>query len=296
MAMQYYTYSSFRSPQSVPAQQQQKRLSKKLFIVLAIIVAIILIALHLSSQSAKAIDTHPQLAKAITSIIKANPSISIGVALIDLGSDDTSFTYGQTTAFTAASTTKVLTAAAFLRDVEQGTYRLTMPLGVSTAGWQLQEMVNQSDNDSWDMLMGQLGTASLESYAHQLGLASYNPDNNTITPLDEARLLQKLYQHQLLNTADTNLLLSYMQNTNDETLIPAALPVGATVYHKYGELLDDDDDDAGNFVHDAAIISYQGKQFVLTIYTNKLDDLDITTRQQIIHDITGVVVKAETMS
>ena len=253
------------------------------------------VAFHLFPHPVKA-DTHPELAKDISSIIAANPSVSIGVALIDLDDGSTSFTYGQTTPFTAASTTKILAATAFLHGVEQGIYSLNMPLGISTANWQLQEMVNQSDNDSWNLFLGLIGDVSLDTYARQIGLVSFDADNNTISPLDEAQLLAKLYKGQLLNATDTNLLLSYMQNTNDETLIPAALPAGTTVYHKYGELLDTDDDGSGNFVHDAAIITYQGRHFVLAIYTDKVSDLDITTRQQVIHDITDEVVSAEEAS
>ena len=107
-------------------------------------------------------------------------------------------------------------------------------------------------------------------------------------------LLEKLYDGQLLNKDDTALILSYMQQTNDDSLIPAALPQGAVVYHKYGELIDTDDNDDGNWVNDAAIISYKGHSFILTIYTNRSDLLDITTRTQIIHEITNDVTAIET--
>lgn len=290
--MYNYSYSP-SAPE--PAPHRRRFVSKRSFAIFAAAVLVTLVAFHLFPHPVKA-DTHPQLAKELDSIITANPSVSIGVALIDLDDNDTSFTYGRITPFTAASTTKILTAASFLHGVEQGSYSLNMPLGISTASWQLQEMVNQSDNDSWSLFLELIGNAQLDAYARQNGLLSFDADSNTISPLDEARLLAKLYQHQLLNTADTSLLLSYMQNTNDETLIPAALPSGAVVYHKYGELLDTDDDGSGNFVHDAAIISYHGQHFVLAIYTDKSDDLDITTRQQIIHNITGDVVGTEEAS
>lgn len=287
--MYYYSYSP---SDPTPVRRQRTRFPKRSLVIFAAVVVGTFVIFHLFPHPVKA-DTHPQLAKDINSIIAANPSVSVGVALIDLDDNGTSFTYGQTTPFTAASTTKVLAAAAFLHGVERGSYSLNMPLGISTASWQLKEMVNQSDNDSWSLFLRLVGETQLDAYARQVGLSSFDAAGNTISPLDEARLLAKLYQHQLLNASDTALLLSYMQTTNDETLIPAVLPAGATVYHKYGELLDPDDDDTGNFVHDAAIISYQGRRYVLTIYTDKSDDLDITTRQQIIHQITDDVVNTE---
>lgn len=54
-----------------------------------------------------------------------------------------------------------------------------------------------------------------------------------------------------------------MQNTTDETMIPKVIPSGATIYHKYG-ILDDS-------LHDTAIVDYQNKPFVLTIYTKSND-------------------------
>jgi beta-lactamase class A len=230
-----------------------------------------------------------QLNGELAAIIKANPQVSIGVAVTNLGNNAVE-TYGQTTPFTAASTTKLLTAVDFLHSTEQGTYSLNGSLGDSTANWQLQEMVNQSDDDSWALFNNLLGADQITAYADSIGLSSYEFDTNTITPADEAVLLEKLYEGKLLNFSDTKLLLSYMQHTNDEALIPAALPAGATVYHKYGELLTGSD----NYVHDVAIISYKGQTFVLTIYTDRSGVLDIQNREQIIHEITQDVVQYET--
>ena len=279
-------------PQQVRRTQPLGRRKRRLWPFLIGLVVVTVGIFHLMSHQVQAIDMHPELAKELSAVLKTHPDISVGVALIDLD-DNMSFTYGQKTPFVAASTTKVLTAADFLSRVEQGRYSLNMPLGVSTAAWQLQEMVNQSDNDSWHLFTDLLGRAQLQNYARKLGLASYNDSDNTITALDEAKLLQQLYQEKLLNKAHTSLLLSYMQHTNDESLIPAALPAGAVVYHKYGELVDTDDDSEGNFVHDAAIISWHGQAYVLTIYTNNASELNITARQELIHRITQDVVDAE---
>ena len=44
-----------------------------------------------------------------------------------------------------------------------------------------------------------------------IGLAGYDPATNVVKPADVAALTAKLYQAQLLNKADTDLVLSYMQ-------------------------------------------------------------------------------------
>ena len=50
-----------------------------------------------------------------------------------------------------------------------------------------------------------------------------------------------------------------MQNTNFETLIPAAVPPGVGVFHKYGLLF-------GN-LHDASILVQGDRAFVFVVYT-----------------------------
>jgi beta-lactamase class A len=91
-----------------------------------------------------------------------------------------------------------------------------------------------------------------------------------------------MYSRQLLNQNDTGLLLSFMQNTNNETLIPAALPAGAVVYHKYGNL--------NNNLHDVAVIIYNGRTYVLAIYTRSNGLADYTQSTALIRRITQAVI------
>jgi beta-lactamase class A len=223
-----------------------------------------------ASQNAK-------LAASIQPIITNNSQLQIGVSMINLKTG-TALNLGNTQPFTAASTTKILTAAAFLHSVEQGQNNLNETLGAYTAAYQLKEMINDSDNDAWAALNNQIGYPQLGAYAQSIGLSSFDVNANTITAANEALLLQKLYNGQLLNQSDTSLVLSYMQNTNDESLIPAALPAGATVHHKYGQLNGD--------LHDAAIISYDGQSVVFVIYTNAPNGGAYTQQVGVIHQIT----------
>jgi hypothetical protein len=73
--------------------------------------------------------------------------------------------YGVGDAFVAASTAKVLAAAAYYHLVETGAATLDDPLGAYTAGFQLREMIQQSDNDSWSLIMNAVGHAELTDYA-----------------------------------------------------------------------------------------------------------------------------------
>lgn len=223
----------------------------------------------------------PILAKTLTTIITQHSSYKIGVALEDISSDTTQ-TFGATTPFVAASTSKVLVACAYYHLVETGQATLTDMLGAYPAQFQLKEMVNDSSNDSWHLLTAAIGDDKLQSYAQSIGIP-YDETTNSLTPQAMATLLAKLYKGTLLNQADTAQLLNYMQQTNDEELIPAALPQDVTVYHKYGEL--------NSELHDAAIIVYGHKAYSLVIYTeNNTTNGSIDTRPDLIHQLTHSIV------
>jgi beta-lactamase class A len=215
----------------------------------------------------------------ISAIIDANGEYQIGVALIDL-SDGVVHEYGVRQAFVAASTAKVLAAAAYYHLVETGGASLNEPLGDWTAGFQLKEMIQDSNNDSWSLIMDAVGHAELSDYAASIGV-SYDPESNTLTPAEMARILAALYSGELLDPDDTAQLLSYMQDTNYETLIPAAVPAGITVFHKYGLL--------GGELHDAGILAKDGSAYALVIYTKGEGTGDIPQRTEVIHQLTQAV-------
>jgi len=222
----------------------------------------------------------PTLTQAVNAILQQNSSIKIGIALDDITLGQ-SRTFGSTDQFVAASTAKLVTASAYYHLVETGQASLSTPLGAYTAQFQIKEMINQSSNDSWDLLVGAIGDNVLQSYASSIGV-TYGVDGNLLSPASLATLLSKLYAGKLLNQTDTAQLLSYMQNTNDDTLIPAAVSPDITVYHKYG-LLD------GN-LHDAAILTKGDKAYVLVIYTKNTDDSDDAQRTTLIHQLTQAIV------
>jgi beta-lactamase class A len=227
--------------------------------------------------------TDSSLVNSVNTIIKQNSQYQIGIALINIATGE-SQTFGTTGSFEAASTGKILTACAYYHLVETGGADLNDPMGNYTAQFQLQEMVKDSDNDSWQLIVDALGDKQLQAYATSIGI-NYDEPNNTLSPLAMATLLTKLYKGSLLNQADTQQLLGYMQNTNDETLIPAALPDSITVYHKYG-LLDDE-------LHDASILVDNGQAYSFVIYTKNKDGV-ITNdpRVDIFHQLTHIIVSS----
>jgi len=241
-------------------------------------------AVQASGPASSAVDA--ALDARIQAILAANSQYQIGVALVGLsqgaGTADV-HEYGVREKFVAASTAKVLAAAAYYHLVETGAASLDDPLGSYTAGFQLREMIQQSDNDSWSLIMDAVGHEELTEYAASLGV-SYDPETNTLTPAEMATIVSRLYSGTLLNADHTAELLSYMQDTNYETLIPAAVPDGITVFHKYGLL--------GGELHDAGILARDGTAYALVIYTKGQDLSDVPERTEVIHQLTQAVAGA----
>ncbi|WP_455836883.1 serine hydrolase [Pseudarthrobacter siccitolerans] len=221
------------------------------------------------------------LQDSIQSVLDKNPDYRIGLAMADI-SGDAALTFGDQEAFTAASTAKIITAAAFYHLVENGEASLDDPLGDYDAAFQLEAMVNQSNNDSWLLLMDAVGYPQLTEYAASIGVA-YDPEENLLTPAEMALVLKQLYAGDLLNPENTAQLLGYMQDTNNEELIPAGSQDGVEVFHKFGEI--------GGELHDAAVLAYRGSTFVLVIYTENADGTEDAGQAEVIRGLTGVVEK-----
>lgn len=222
------------------------------------------------------------LDRRINGIIDEHTSHTIGVALID-NRDGSLHRYGSEDRFVAASTAKIITAAAFYAAVENGQMSVEEPVGGLPGDTQVRSMIQQSDNASWLMLINALGRERITRYAETLGIR-YEPDRNTLAPEDSAKLLEKLHNGDLLSAAHTDELLGFMQNTNNDTLIPAAVPAGVDVHHKYGLL--------GGVLHDVAILEGADDDYSISIYTSQADDDADSSSVDVIHQITAAVTGA----
>lgn len=221
-----------------------------------------------------------RISERINGVIGAYGDCQMGVALIDL-SDGRTYEYGARSKFVAASTAKVLAAAAYYHLVESGSASLTTPVGGYVASFQIQQMVQYSNNESWALLMDAIGHQRLSEYAASKGI-TYDPTVNQLSPVEMAGLLHLLYTGQLINKHHTAQLLSFMRHTNYELLIPAAVPPGIGVFHKYG-LLD-------GYLHDASILVQGDRGFVFVVYTLGNYGTDIPARTQAFHELTRIVV------
>jgi beta-lactamase class A len=154
------------------------------------------------------------LDSAIETIIAANSQYQVGVALMDTVGGQL-HQYGVGEPFEAASTAKVLAAAAYYSLVEDGSASLDDQLGSFTSGFQIQAMIQDSNNDSWSLLMDAVGLARLSEYAASIGIP-YDPEVNTLSAADMARILAALSEGRLLDqehTAGSYWLVVYTKGT-----------------------------------------------------------------------------------
>jgi beta-lactamase class A len=221
------------------------------------------------------------LQDSIDRILRGAEGYRVGVALAAVGGGEPR-TYGDQSPFVAASTGKLITAAAYYHLVETGEATLEQKLGNYNAAFQLKSMINRSTNDSWHLLRNAVGYPRLIRYAASIGIP-YD-QQNLLTPAEMALFLTQLYSGGLLNREHTEQLLGYMQNTNVEGLIPAACRPDITVHHKYGLL-------SGN-LHDVALLTFRERTYALAIYTEIADSTDEAERIQMIHRLTETIVDA----
>lgn len=222
----------------------------------------------------------------MAAVIAAQPGLQASASLINL---DTGKEYDaglSDASFTAASTAKLVAVFDYIHQVELGKATLAQNVGDMSGQENIMRMIVYSDNDAWARLNKYLTFRGEQSYLNELGVSAViQEDNMQFSTPNMAKLLQLMYNGQLMNSSHQQLIYGYMANTTVKNLVQAALPATATVYHKYGQL-------AGN-LHDAAIVQYAGHNFVLVIYTNNqaTGSSRYSDQVNLIHAITTTVLK-----
>jgi beta-lactamase class A len=199
------------------------------------------------------------LLKNVSAALSVNDTYSISI--IDINHNE-SFGVNEDKFFHSASVTKLLTATAALQGVESGKYKLSQPMGIATFQYQLKQMVNQSNNNSWDFFNSLIGFKGQQQVADNLGLEGAKLTQTNMTTKAVAELLSKLYKGEALKSENRDLLFSYMQNTETENRISPAIPNGVTFYHKTGSF--------NGEIHDGALVIHPKNPFIIVIFTDDL--------------------------
>ncbi len=182
------------------------------------------------------------------------------IAIYDLTNEEP-FGLDDTKPQHAASVSKVLTAVYTYHLAEEGKIKLSDPLGAYNVESQIMFLVNQSSQDSWDLIDDLVGRKSQNTYAKSIGLKSIDLRKgvNKMSPRDATMLLVKLAKKELISEQNRNKLFSYMQNTESEDLLSLGFPKGTIFYHKTGKYLGE--------AHDSAYVKHERNPFVLTIFS-----------------------------
>lgn len=211
--------------------------------------------------------------ESIQKVIAKYPELSVGVSFVNIKTGDKVDVNGDQV-FVAASTTKVLVAINFLHEAENGKYNLDTPIRSSTARYHLEQMISQSNNNSWYAFNNLLTYQGEQSYAASIGI-EYDSFVNTITPNNMSNLLTRFYKYELINKENTDLLLSFMSKTHNMQLIPNS-QINVKTYNKTGWL--------GGLIHDVAILDDGTNQYSLAIYTD--GNTTMEDRISLFHEIT----------
>ncbi len=223
------------------------------------------------------------LSNQVQALLAQNSDLDMSVSIGDLQTNKT-YHWGDSAGYTAASLGKIITAAAYLHLTESGQASLDDTIDGVTSREQLTKLIKESDNDAWMALNQAITLDGLQQYAKTLGLANYDPQENSMTSDQITQVCAKLYKGALLGAADTSLLLSLMKNANMRDYIVAAIPSGTTVYHKVGYL-----DDRLN---ETAIITRDNHSYVLTIFTKAPDSYDFSRGTDLFTSLTRSSLKA----
>jgi len=162
----------------------------------------------------------------------------------------------------SASLYKLFAAQLTYTKVDSGQWSLTQPILENIDLEQcLDKMITVSDNDCGIAIIKKLGFSNVNAEAMKaLGYPStdLSGEYTKSSALDVAKLLEDLYDGELLNKSSNQAFLDLLaaQKINDR--LPQGLPDGVQIMHKTGDL--------AGYVHDAGIVrSVDGSSYIIVV-------------------------------
>jgi beta-lactamase class A len=125
-------------------------------------------------------------------------------------------------------------------------------------------VANQSDNMGAELLLKFLGgTAKVELSFKAWGLTQTSVKENETTAKETVTLFKKLYRGELLSDSSKTELFNNLTNTVMEERLPAGVPTGIKVVHKFGS-------EAG-VINDCGIV-YSQKPYGVCVLSDKVNE------------------------
>ncbi|MDP4000228.1 MAG: serine hydrolase [bacterium] len=217
----------------------------------------------------------------------------IGIAARDLGGGE-EFVLGADRTYDAASTMKLVIVGFMYHEASNNRFDLDEVLTLAPGeiqrygtgviqnrpaphrySWRelARLMMEKSDNTAAYVLATRLDKQKLQRFADGEGMAHTSIADNTTTPRDMLRFMDRLQRGLLADEFLTEELLSILDDSEFEERIPALLPEGAKVFHKTGDAFN-----GGQ--HDVGIVRYHGKSYAVAIFTEGVSrDVDLARRK-----------------
>ena len=201
----------------------------------------------------------------------------VSVTVIDLSDENRGQVhYNDTTQWTSASTYKLFVALEENQRVENGTLSWSSSLNDETLSNCLRQMILVSDNncpEAWLSTYSSFSKLTARATAIGTSQTAFSVNNMRTSGADLADLLQQLKRGKLMNSSDTQNLLTLMSEQEYRDGIPAGIktniangvtPTSATVSDKVGFI----DNYTGPVLNDAAVVNSSNGNYVLVIMTN----------------------------
>jgi beta-lactamase class A len=119
-------------------------------------------------------------------------------------------------------------------------------------------MGQQSDNTAVNIMSTVLGEEAVNQFAQRNDMPNTDILENLTTARDIGIFFRRLWNQQIVDQENRDEILDYLTNTIYEDWIPAALPEGTKVAHKYGREV--------HVINDAGIV-FGSKPYVLVVMT-----------------------------
>lgn len=119
----------------------------------------------------------------------------------------------------------------------------------------IELMGQQSDNTAFTIALNTLGDKT-RTYIDEFGMRDTSVEENTTTAYDIGLFFQKLMEGRLIPTESREELLDYLTKTIYEDWLPANVPEGVRVAHKYGREI--------HVINDAGVV-FASKPFILVV-------------------------------
>ncbi len=149
-------------------------------------------------------------------------------------------------------------------DYETGTGSLQAePIGSHyKVSYLAERMIVVSDNVATNMLVRTLGRSNIQAYLNSVGLTNVKMATNDVTPQGMTKLLQKIYNGEIMADEGTDLLFVYMKKSILPSRLVAGVPNGVPVAHKIGSW--------SGAMSDIGIVFADNRAYAIAVYSSEV--------------------------